>query len=602
MKRTLLSAALVATLGFSAGTAQAASFTYHGSLQDSGKPAEGSYDIELTLYSAPSGGSVIGGPLVMYKVPVHGGSFNTEADFGPLSQSFSQAFVSVRVRNAGQGDYAALNARAQVTAAATTSVCPGAWTLNGNAGNPTGSYLGTADTQPLTFEVAATQVGQITTSSDVTSPNVVFGSSANNVMSGVAGATIAGGGNAATNCGSGSTPCSNAVLASLATVGGGEANVARGQLSTVAGGDANTASGFDSTVGGGFRNTASGGWSTIGGGQDNTASGGVGAYSTVAGGRQNFAGGALSTVAGGYGNTASGNRAMIPGGDSNTAGGDYSFAGGLNAYVRDASATPGCSPGNNCGDYGTFIWNGVLPAFQFTSTGPNQFLIYAIGGVAINGTPTADTDELTIYGNGNVNNSVNVHLLPFGATLGFDVKATGGSAVAPAFQIDQYITANTTATRFDIGSSGNIGLLGGSTSTNPLTVGTNTTNGNGAFLSPGGVWTHGSSRTFKEDFVPIDAGSILAKVIALPVKTWFYKNDHQEGRHMGPVAEDFAALFGLGNDDKHIGGVDESGVAFAAIQGLNQKVEAEDAENAALRSKLDDVLARLSKLEAKQGE
>ena len=100
MKRTLLSTALVATLGFStAGSVNAASFTYHGNLQDGGKPAEGSYDIELTLYSAASGGSVIGGPLIMNKVAVHNGSFNTEADFGPLAKSFSQAFVSTSVRS-----------------------------------------------------------------------------------------------------------------------------------------------------------------------------------------------------------------------------------------------------------------------------------------------------------------------------------------------------------------------------------------------------------------------------------------------------------------------------------------------------------------------
>ncbi|MDR3388330.1 MAG: cell division protein ZapB [Rudaea sp.] len=129
------------------------------------------------------------------------------------------------------------------------------------------------------------------------------------------------------------------------------------------------------------------------------------------------------------------------------------------------------------------------------------------------------------------------------------------------------------------------------------------------------MWTSGSSRSFKEDFTPIDVASVLAKVIELPVQTWFYKNDHQEGRHMGPVAEDFAVLFGLGSNDKYIGAVDESGVAFAAIQGLNQKVEAEreqnsklqekdDAlarENAVLRGKLDEVLSRVSKLEAKQG-
>jgi hypothetical protein len=32
----------------SSGCALAASFSYHGSLQDSGKPAEGAYDIELS--------------------------------------------------------------------------------------------------------------------------------------------------------------------------------------------------------------------------------------------------------------------------------------------------------------------------------------------------------------------------------------------------------------------------------------------------------------------------------------------------------------------------------------------------------------------------
>ena len=43
MHRTLLSAALFAAIAFSVGSTQAASFTYHGNLQDAGKPADGSY-------------------------------------------------------------------------------------------------------------------------------------------------------------------------------------------------------------------------------------------------------------------------------------------------------------------------------------------------------------------------------------------------------------------------------------------------------------------------------------------------------------------------------------------------------------------------------
>ena len=35
----------------------------------------------------------------------------------------------------------------------------------------------------------------------------------------------------------------------------------------------------------------------------------------------------------------------------------------------------------------------------------------------------------------------------------------------------------------------------------------------------------------------------------------------------------FTAFFSLGADDKHIAPIDEGGIAFAAIQGLNEKVE-----------------------------
>jgi hypothetical protein len=39
------------------------------------------------------------------------------------------------------------------------------------------------------------------------------------------------------------------------------------------------------------------------------------------------------------------------------------------------------------------------------------------------------------------------------------------------------------------------------------------------------------------------------------------------------MAQDFWALFGVGIDEKHIATVDEEGVALAAIQGLNQRID-----------------------------
>ena len=69
-KRTPISAVLALVIACQCAALDAATFTYHGTLQDAGKAAEGNYDLELTLYSAPDGGSVIAGPVTMYKVPV----------------------------------------------------------------------------------------------------------------------------------------------------------------------------------------------------------------------------------------------------------------------------------------------------------------------------------------------------------------------------------------------------------------------------------------------------------------------------------------------------------------------------------------------------
>ncbi len=58
--------------------------------------------------------------------------------------------------------------------------------------------------------------------------------------------------------------------------------------------------------------------------------------------------------------------------------------------------------------------------------------------------------------------------------------------------------------------------------------------------------------------------------------------------HIGPMAQDFYAAFGLGDSDKHIAQGDAQGVALAAVQGLNQKLDVEvrkrDAEIVSLRA------------------
>ena len=109
----------------------------------------------------------------------------------------------------------------------------------------------------------------------------------------------------------------------------------------------------------------------------------------------------------------------------------------------------------------------------------------------------------------------------------------------------------------------------------------------GAYLSAAGVWTSVSDRAAKEGFTAIAPEAVLAKVSALPITQWKYKVEPDGMKHIGPVAQDFYAAFGLGDSAKAIGAIDETGVALAAIQGLNQKLNEKDAEIAGLKARLD---------------
>ncbi len=79
---------------------------------------------------------------------------------------------------------------------------------------------------------------------------------------------------------------------------------------------------------------------------------------------------------------------------------------------------------------------------------------------------------------------------------------------------------------------------------------------------------------------------------------WNYKDDSTSKKHIGPVAQDFQAAFGLnGDDDKHISVVDEGGVAIAAIQGLNEKVDERDATIQRQSAEISELKGRLERLE-----
>jgi hypothetical protein len=103
----------------------------------------------------------------------------------------------------------------------------------------------------------------------------------------------------------------------------------------------------------------------------------------------------------------------------------------------------------------------------------------------------------------------------------------------------------------------------------------------------GGLLTENSDRDAKQDIERLDAQEILAKIVDLEVSKWSYI-DAPKQRHIGPMAQDFYAAFGLGRNEKGISTLDSSGVALAGIQALAE-------ENAMLRD-------RVAQLESQQAQ
>jgi hypothetical protein len=308
-----------------------------------------------------------------------------------------------------------------------------------------------------------------------------------------------------------------------------------------------------STISGGRENEISAAYGTIGGGKENQVSDGLG---TVSGGDRNIAGQSAS-VGGGRNNQATGRRATIPGGDDNRATGRESFAAGRGAQALHDS---------------TFVWadsNGIDSVVPFPSTAAEQFLIRAGGGVGIGtNAPGSAFEVLSSNAVGSTNDNGIIS-----ATNGI------GAIVIDQDDIQRYESADTPGTLYLNYFGGNI-LLSAS--------------GRGATTTVYGTFDNLSDRESKEDFAEVDPHAVLNRLVGLPLATWRYKGA-AERRHIGPVSQDFHAAFdellNLNSPDTAIAPLDEAGIAFASIQALHHRMEAENArlqrENFELRERLE---------------
>ncbi len=586
-RRTLAALALLAltTLNpqLSTAHAQGTAFTYQGRLNDNGSPAHGTYDFRFKLFEDPSGNTQAGSAVLTNGIALTNGLFTVTIDFGAGLFNGSNYWLEVDARTNGAGSYVnlsplqaltptpyaifagtasnvsgtissaglsgtytgpvafnnggnsfsgdgsgltGLNASQLTSGTVPSAALANAWKITGNSGTtPGANFLGTIDNQPFELHVNGLRAWRLEPGvAGEGGPNVIGGAPGNYISNGVVGATIAGGG--ATNY-SGSA-LSNSVWGDFGTVGGGENNRAYGYEATLSGGGGNTVSNDEATIGGGFFNTAGGYAATIGGGFGNAASGDEG---TVGGGLGNTSSGQYATVAGGSGNSSSGPAATVPGGNQNIAAGAYSFAAGQQAYA---------------GHSGAFVWADSQSGTYFSDRN-NQFKIRAGGGVVMDVSGAAGVNPSALY----------VH-----STSGTGV----GLYVAEASSDAAVVVNNSSSGGGDIFK----GFNGGGSPV--IEMFNNGTVNALAFNST-------SDRNAKENFQPLDPESVLARVVALPVTEWSYKADAGAGRHIGPVAQDWHAAFGLnGHDDRHISMIDEGGVALAAIQGLSQKVEEQRAD------------------------
>lgn len=612
---------LLISLGFVAtktAFAQGTAFTYQGRLDSGGASANGSYDLRFIVYDNSVGGNQQGPILTNSATAVSNGLFTVTLDFGNQFPGANR-FLEIAVRTNGSSGFTTLSPRQPLTPAPyaitaggvvsgglsagtygnavtfnnSADIFSGSFTGNGAnvtnvnaatlgglapsslwqlAGNnvAAGNFLGSMNNQPVEIRANNLKVMQFAYASNAVSgysPNVIGGSSANNVATGVVGATIGGGGVTGFFG-------PNSVTADFGTVVGGEGNSANGRFA-IAGGGVAAANGQYSVAFGSF-STANGDYAVAIG--NSTASGtnsaafgaskATAVYSTAMG--NSTASGQYSTAMGyssaanyyatamGY-STASGQYSTAL--CTSTASGSYSLAAGFSALATNR---------------GAFVWADSQFA-AFSSTADDQFLIRARGGVGI-GTAAPETP---------------LHIADYhGITLG--QSSTGGGYTALLIDLSQ--NQNGYAELQAINSAGSTygnlilqdhGGYVGIGKINPATeLDVNGTASATSFNST-------SDRNAKEKFSAVSSRDVLDKVTDLPITEWSFKQDPAI-RHIGPMAQDFYAAFNVGTDDKHIATVDEGGVALAAIQGLNQKFES---ENATLRAENAELKSRLEKLE-----
>ena len=312
--------------------------------------------------------------------------------------------------------------------------------------------------------------------------------------------------------------------------------MARGQYSVVCGGGGLIP--VDS-------NSAVGDYSTVCGGTRNAT---TGYYSFVGGGQNNFARGDWAVIAGGGGpalsdSNSSSNYSVISGGSRNYSFANWTTIGG--GYQNSALGSH-CTIGGGYRNYAASSYSTVPGGQSNTASGQ---VCFAAGEYAI----AAQNGSFVWSSGGDTTRSF--------ATNSFTARTPGG--------VRFYTTTSAT----------NVGV---------------------SLAAGSGTWSSLSDSTAKHRYGQVDTQDILAKVVALPIERWSYKSQDESIQHIGPMAQDFYAAFGVGENEETISSLDPDGVLFAAVQELAKKCEQLESRNMQLQKQIQSLLAENEQTELRK--
>ena len=202
----------------------------------------------------------------------------------------------------------------------------------------------------------------------------------------------------------------------------------------------------------------------------------------------------------------------------------------------------------------------------------------------------SDRSTLLTYNGSSVDMNTQFHPT---VTNSFNVRAVNGSFFYTNSALTTGLIFNSTTASLTLNNSKFSMNSDGS-----ATLTSNSGGSAGVSLSAGGgAWSSLSDVNMKENFAAVDGEELLTRLRTVPITSWNYKTQDNKIRHIGPMAQDFAAAFNVGEDNRHITTIDPDGVALAGVQALDSRTNSQQLRIEELQKENKELKERLERIE-----